>query len=1396
MYQVRKGMGRVLSVLLSAALLFGVFVFPAGPLRAQASSDTCYVSISSGSDSNPGTLSSPFKTIQHAASVMNPGDTCIVREGVYPETVTPPSGQEGAPVTFRAYEGESVTVSGCDPVTGWTAEPGGLYKTSVPLDLGPQNQLFADGEIMYEARYPNVQPGDTLTNFAMAKTGSGTGRSSDKLTSNFTAPAELKVLAGSDPNFFEGATIWTVPGSEWTSLTYKVKSYDTVAGKLVCDSVYRTVNRNYYTPGANQNFFVYGSKNLLDADGEWWYDKESGELYVKTSSDPNGIYIEAKRRLEAFDLSGVSHVEVDGIGVRGSTIITDEDSSYILLQNMKCMYVGHNSEISLENPDNDECPEQDNLGVLLKGSFIEVNSCEIAFSSGPVLNVQGTYNRVVNSYIHDGNYIATYCGHTKLTGRRHLISHNTMAESGRDVVSFRGLAESVVQYNDIGHAGRLTKDLGMMYTANSDGQNTMIHHNILHDNYALGHCHGLYPDEMSNNYIMYQNIIYNVKGNGLMFNQPSLYNLAYNNTTYNKSTYAGSYGFNSQYNDNLGRQLINNIVYETSSSAMTTSAVSTASRNNLNSGGGNPNFASPGSGDFSLNIGSPAIGSGLWVAGVSKEGTNPPAAGAVEAGEPMFLTGHDFTNPPTDIEVPSADIFEYRNLVKNGGFEYGTLEAWSGNADMSYGNAWHSLTKEANAGFYSAKLAAGENIRQTITGLEANTAYQIGLNLRRSSTSSTPEAKIAVLDGEGNDIVKKTVASGNIYQTWGIRGKETLSFVTGAEGFDTVTIEISNTGSIDPLYVDDVGMAKMMSDHTVSFQLSDGSNALDLSKASITLSYTPSTNINYLHKMGADGKSLILPPVNSVTYNYTIQYHGFQEKTGTVTLSKTNPSSFDIPVIILDPAAHHNISFAVTPLEATIVVKNRNGEIQEPLEGNRLAYSLYDGDYHYTVTSPGYVARQGSVSLPTQADDTLTVDLALAPTHEVVFDLAPDDSDVTVKNSIHVVVPPTAANSAVYQLADGNYSYLAEKEGFHPKEGTFSVSGDGQTITLSLEPVILPPPGEAPAVTPNDAIALDLFGATTSSVHVSLGSSGFGFVADEVRVAIEDTQIASATPGSLNGHGVVRITAEKVGQTTATFSFYDASMTALPEHTMTIVISVADSAPEPEPEPDPKPGPEPESQPRPSTASSGSSRYNGSSTPDSDPSQSDTALAETPLKSADAAGLVAEAVKSLPTGQTSLRVTARDVIGAELSILQAMQKSAEEVGISDLRVDFVQMENGREIARLSLLAKEATKSVTAALSITSQTADRTKRIFERWYSNTLIVLSCEERESFGQTVTITIPLPASHLEGELFLYVYNPATNTYSQMTKANPTVKNGSLTFTTQVGGDIIISVGALAKR
>ncbi len=66
-----------------------------------------------GSDSNPGTETHPWATIQKAADTLIAGDTVYIRAGTYQEQVIAQNlGSAGNYITYAAYPGETVTIDG------------------------------------------------------------------------------------------------------------------------------------------------------------------------------------------------------------------------------------------------------------------------------------------------------------------------------------------------------------------------------------------------------------------------------------------------------------------------------------------------------------------------------------------------------------------------------------------------------------------------------------------------------------------------------------------------------------------------------------------------------------------------------------------------------------------------------------------------------------------------------------------------------------------------------------------------------------------------------------------------------------------------------------------------------------------------------------------------------------------------------------------------------------------------------------------------------------------------------------------------------------------------------------------------------------------------------------
>lgn len=101
---------------------------------AQTALATEYHVATNGNDSNPGTGASPFRTIQHAASLAQPGDVVTVHAGVYRERVNPPRGgtAELARIVYQAAAGEKVEIKGSEPATGWVKVQDDVWKLTLP----------------------------------------------------------------------------------------------------------------------------------------------------------------------------------------------------------------------------------------------------------------------------------------------------------------------------------------------------------------------------------------------------------------------------------------------------------------------------------------------------------------------------------------------------------------------------------------------------------------------------------------------------------------------------------------------------------------------------------------------------------------------------------------------------------------------------------------------------------------------------------------------------------------------------------------------------------------------------------------------------------------------------------------------------------------------------------------------------------------------------------------------------------------------------------------------------------------------------------------------------------------------------------------------------------------
>lgn len=116
-------------------------------LAATANAADLHVA-SNGNDANAGTQAAPFRTIQHAADLAQPGDTITVHEGVYRERVNPPRGGESHEkrIVYQAASGEKVEIRGSEVVKDWVKGESDVWKVTIPNtffgDFNPYSDLI------------------------------------------------------------------------------------------------------------------------------------------------------------------------------------------------------------------------------------------------------------------------------------------------------------------------------------------------------------------------------------------------------------------------------------------------------------------------------------------------------------------------------------------------------------------------------------------------------------------------------------------------------------------------------------------------------------------------------------------------------------------------------------------------------------------------------------------------------------------------------------------------------------------------------------------------------------------------------------------------------------------------------------------------------------------------------------------------------------------------------------------------------------------------------------------------------------------------------------------------------------------------------------------------------
>ena len=403
------------------------------------------------------------------------------------------------------------------PAGRWTQDPS--IRPRCRWDLGDgNNQVFAGSTMLTQATWPNTSLDPLNITTATITSTNAAPATQDTQTSATINNSALSQAAG----FWVGATIHITPGEQWIWQTGTVTA--SAPGSITYSYTQLT---QYEVPKAGNPFYLTGKFSQLDAPGEFYHDATSNTLYVWMPDGSVPTNIESKARQYAFDLSGLSYVNIQGLQIHAAAINTDANSDHINLSALTVSYVSQ---------------QMDNAypwgakyvagttGLLINGTNDIVSDCTINYSSGNGIYLGGSNNTVQNCTISEVDYAAGDEAAVNVRGTGDIVSHNLIFDTGRSGITFYFSPQTQILNNVIHDIGLRTSDAGGVYAWKTDGMGSEIAQNIIYNLYGGGYGNsGILLDNNCDNMVVVRNVVYNADA-ALKMNGVSTDDSVYNNT--------------------------------------------------------------------------------------------------------------------------------------------------------------------------------------------------------------------------------------------------------------------------------------------------------------------------------------------------------------------------------------------------------------------------------------------------------------------------------------------------------------------------------------------------------------------------------------------------------------------------------------------------------------------------------------------------------------------------------------------------------------------------------------------------------------------------------------------------------------------------------------------------
>ena len=355
-------------------------------------------------------------------------------------------------------------------------------------------ELFFAGERMALSRWPN----EDFTTIADIVVDDGhkihgiPGSTVGKFVYEGDRPARW--LDEPDP-WVHGYWFW-----DWSEQRHQIESIDTEKKIIAVKEPYHGYG---YRKG--QWYYAYNLLCELDAPGEWFLDRDAGELYFWPPADPAGAEIMVTLLPNLVSLDKVSYVTFQGFTLEGArdTVVAVREGEGDRINALTVRNSG-GSAISVGGGTDNGVTACDIYGMGAAG---------ISLNGGDRTTLVPARLFAINNHIHHyGAVKRVYSAGIHVNGVGNRVANNYIHDAPHMAIGFGG-NDHVIEYNEIHDVCLESNDAGAMYTGrNWTMRGHQIRFNYLYDinGFRDKGCVGIYLDDMFASAEMYGNIFRNV----------------------------------------------------------------------------------------------------------------------------------------------------------------------------------------------------------------------------------------------------------------------------------------------------------------------------------------------------------------------------------------------------------------------------------------------------------------------------------------------------------------------------------------------------------------------------------------------------------------------------------------------------------------------------------------------------------------------------------------------------------------------------------------------------------------------------------------------------------------------------------------------------------------------